>query len=148
MLYVESRKSFKARKEKNLSICRVPKKTLGKIISLPSTKGKHSTNLLLCRVPLTDTRQTPNGRHTNWRMSTWRCFYQVSLFCRVFFLSLSSGLFSVLGKDIGMPSAIILPSVVFEALGKQLFCRVPDGMHSANLLALGKSAVSGSVWTS
>ena len=43
-----------------------------------------------------------------------------------------------------MPSAIILPSVVSEALGKQFFCRVPDGMHSANLLALGKSAVSGS----
>jgi len=71
-------------------------------------------------------------------------FYRVSVLPSVF-PSLPSGLFSALGKDIGMPSAIILPSVVFEALGKQLFCRVPDGMHSANLLALGKSAVSGSV---
>ena len=43
-----------------------------------------------------------------------------------------------------MPSAVILQSVVYEALDKQLFCRVPDGMHSANILALGKSAVSGS----
>ena len=43
-----------------------------------------------------------------------------------------------------MPSAIILPSVVSEALGKQFFCRVPDEMHSANILALGKSAIFGS----
>ena len=73
-------------------------------------------------------------------------FCRVFLFCRVFFSSLPSVLFSALGKDIGMPSAIILPSVVSEALGKQLFCRVPDKMHSANLLALGKSVVSGSVY--
>ena len=26
----------------------------------------------------------------------------------------------------------------------KMLCRVPDGMHSANILALGKSAVSGS----
>ena len=44
MLYVESRKSFKARREKNLFICRVQKKTRGKIISLPSAKRKHSAN--------------------------------------------------------------------------------------------------------
>ena len=67
----------------------------------------------------------------------------MSLFCRVFFPSLLSGLFSALGKDIGMPSAIILPSIVTEALGKQLFCRVSDGLHSANILALDKSAISG-----
>ena len=71
-------------------------------------------------------------------------FCRVSLFCRVFFSSLPSGLFSALDKEFGMPSAIILPSVVSAALGKQLFCRVPDGMHSANILALGKSLVSGS----
>ena len=64
MLYMDSRKSFKVRREKNLFICRV-QKTLSKIISMPSAKEKHSANLLLCRVPLTDTRQTPNGRHTN-----------------------------------------------------------------------------------
>ena len=60
------------------------------------------------------------------------------------FPSLSSGLFLALGKDIGMPSAIILPSVVSKALDRQFFCRVPDEMHLANLLALGKSAISGS----
>ena len=70
-------------------------------------------------------------------------FFRVSLFCRVFF-SLPSGFFSALGKEFGMPSAIILPSVVSAALGKQLFCRVPDRMHSANVLALGKSPVSSS----
>jgi len=62
----------------------------------------------------------------------------------VFFPSLSSGLFSALGKKFGMPSAIILPSVVSTALSKQLFSRVPDGMHLGNILALGKSPVSGS----
>ena len=71
-------------------------------------------------------------------------FYRVSLFCRVFFPSLPSVLFSALGKDIGMPSAIILPSVVSEALGKQLFCRVPVEMHSVNILVLDKSPVFGS----
>ena len=39
---------------------------------------------------------------------------------------------------------LYLLSVVSEAVGKQFFCRVPDGMHSANLLALGKSPVSSS----
>ena len=62
----------------------------------------------------------------------------------MFFPSLSSGLFSTLGKDIGMSSAVVLPSVVSDALGKQFFCRVPDGIHSAKLLALGKSVVSSS----
>ena len=64
MLYVDSRKSFKARNEKNLFICRV-QKTLGKLISLPSAGKKHSAKLFFCQVPLMDTRQTPNGRHTN-----------------------------------------------------------------------------------
>ena len=62
----------------------------------------------------------------------------------MFFPSLSSGLFSALSKECGMLSAIILPSVVSAALGKQLCCRVPDGMRSSNILALGKSAVSSS----
>jgi len=62
----------------------------------------------------------------------------------VFFPNLPSVLFSTLDKDIGIPSAIILPSVVSEVLGKNLFCRVPNGMYSANLLALGKSVVFGS----
>ena len=45
-------------------------------------------------------------------------FYRVTLFCRVFFPNLLSGLFSALGKEFGMPSAIILPSVVYAGLGK------------------------------
>ena len=65
MLYVESRKSFKVRREKKFIYLSSAKKTLGKIISLPSAKEKHSANLLLCQVPLTDTRRTLNGRHTN-----------------------------------------------------------------------------------
>jgi len=60
----------------------------------------------------------------------------------VFFSSLSSDLFSALGKEFGMPSAVILPSMVSAALGKQLFCRVSDGLHSANILALDKSVAS------
>ena len=130
MLYVESRKSLKVRREKNLFICRV-QKTLGKIISLPSAKWKHSTNLLLCRVPLTDTRQTPNGRHTNWRMSMWRFFAKCLCFAECFFL--------------------ICRVVFFQHSAKSLVCRVPLFcrvwflQHSANILALGKSSVSGSV---
>ena len=42
----------------------------------------------------------------------------------MFFPSLPSGLFSALDKDIGMSSAVVLPSVVSDALGKQLFYRV------------------------
>ena len=48
MLYVESRKSFKVRREKKLIYLPSAKKTLSKIIYLPSPKGKHSANLLLC----------------------------------------------------------------------------------------------------
>ena len=62
----------------------------------------------------------------------------------MFFPSLPSYLFSALGKKFGMSSAIILSSVVYAALGKHLFCRVPNAMHLANVLALGKSHVSGS----
>ena len=71
-------------------------------------------------------------------------FCRVSLFCRVFFPNLPSGLFSALDKEVGMPSAIILSSVVSVALGKQLFCRVSDRINSANILALDKFVVSGS----
>ena len=85
MLYVESKKSFKVRREKKLIYLPSAKKTLGKLISLPSEK-KHSVNLLLCRVPLTDTRQTPNGRHTNWQMSTWRFIAECLYFAERFFL--------------------------------------------------------------
>ena len=60
MLYVESRKSLKDRREKNLLFCRVQlkntrqkhyfaeckQKTLGKNISLPSVKQKHTAYLV------------------------------------------------------------------------------------------------------
>ena len=70
-------------------------------------------------------------------------FYRVSLFCQVFLSSLPIGLFSALGKEFDIPSAIILPSVVSAALGKQLFCRVPDEIHSVNILALDRCSGSG-----
>ena len=70
-------------------------------------------------------------------------FYRVSLFCRVFFLSLPSVFFST-RQIVCLPSDIILPSVFFAALGKELVCRVPDRMHSTNMFAIGTSAVSGS----
>ena len=105
MLYVESRKSFKVRREKKTYLFAECQKTLAKIISLSSAKEKHSANLLLCRVPLTDTRQTPNGRHTNWRMSTWRFFAECLCFVECFFL--------------------VYRVVFFQHLAKNLICRVP-----------------------
>ena len=57
--------------------------------------------------------------------------------------SLPSVFFST-RERVCLPSAIILTSVFFTALGKELVCRLPDIMHSANIFALGKSAVSGS----
>ena len=141
MLYVDSRKSFKIRREKKLIYLPSAKKTLGKIISLPSAKEKHSANLLLRRVPLTDTRQTPNGRHTSWRMSTWQFFAECLCFAECFFLVCRVFFFST-RQRVCLPSAIILPSVFFAALGKELVCRVPDRIHSTNIFALSKSAIS------
>ena len=46
MLYVESRKSFKVRREEK------------KLVSLLSAKQIHSANIFLCRVPNNYTRQT------------------------------------------------------------------------------------------
>ena len=40
-----------------------------------------------------------------------------------------------------------LPSVFYLALGKHGLCRVPDKIHSAKPPALGKSPISGSVWS-
>ena len=85
----------------------------------------------------TPLQQTPNERHNTWRMSTWRffaeCFFLV---CRVFFST---------RQRVCLSSAIILPSVFFTALNKELVCRIPDIMHLTNIFALGKYAVSGSV---
>jgi hypothetical protein len=48
-------------------------------------------------------------------------------------------------KQANLPSAIILPSVFWAALGKGVVCRVPVWLHLVNHLALGKELVSGSV---
>ena len=57
--------------------------------------------------------------------------------CRVFFLTL--------GKP-PVCRVFFLPSVFSAALGKKLFRRVPDEIHSANIKILGKFDVSGSVY--
>jgi len=64
MLYVESRKSFKVRREKNYLFTEL-KKHLANLFLCRVLKKKHLVNLFHCQVPLTDTRQTPNGWHTN-----------------------------------------------------------------------------------
>ena len=104
MWYVESKKSFKIRSEKKTYLFAKCQKTLGKIISLPSAKEKHSASLLLCRVSLMDTRQTTNGWHTKWRMSTWWFFAKCLCFADCFFL--------------------VYRVVFFQHLAKILVCRV------------------------
>ena len=134
-------KVSRSEEKKKLIYLSSAKKILGKIISLLSAKEKHSANLFLCRVPLTDTRQTPNGQHTPWRMFTWRFFAECLCFAECFFSNLPSGVFSALGKDIGMPSAVILPSVWFlKHSTNNFFVECPikrtrqTFWHSANLL--------------
>ena len=56
--------------------------------------------------------------------------------CRVFVFALD--------KQASLPSAFILLSIFYEALGKEFISRVPERMHSANYLALGKEPVSNS----
>ena len=63
----------------------------------------------------------------------------------MFFLSLPSIFFVSTRQRVCLPSAIILPSVFFAALDKEFVCRVSDRMHSANIYALSKYAISGSV---
>ena len=48
MLYVVGRKSFKVRREKKLYLCRVPKITHGKLLTLLCAKKKHTTKSLPC----------------------------------------------------------------------------------------------------
>ena len=69
MLYVKSRNSFKVRRQKNLLLCRVPKKTHGKP--------------WLCRVSQKNTRQSISlqcAKKTHGK--PWLC--RVLWFCRVF----------------------------------------------------------------
>ena len=73
-------------------------------------------------------------------------FCRVSLFCQVFFPSLPSDLFSAFGKEFSMPSAIILPSVISTVLGKQLFCRVSNKIHSVNIPVSGSDRCLSSIF--
>ena len=98
MLYVESRKSFKARSEKNLFICRV-QKTLGKLISLLSATNGHSTKFLTAG---TLTYGCPHGG----------LLPSVSVLPSVFFLVYRVFFFNT-RQRVYLPSAIILPSVFF-----------------------------------
>ena len=45
MLYVDSRKRLEGRSKKKLLFCRVPLKTLGNNITLPSVNKKHLPNV-------------------------------------------------------------------------------------------------------
>ena len=77
-------------------------------------------------------------------MSTWRFFAECLCFAECFFLVCRVFFFSA-RQRVCLPSAIILPSIFFAALDKELVCRVADRMHSANIYALSKYAISGSV---
>ena len=44
MLYVKSRKSFKVRRQKNLLLCRVPKKSTQQTMTLPCVTNKLTAN--------------------------------------------------------------------------------------------------------
>ena len=118
MLYVESRKSFKVKREK-----------INKII-LPSARQIHTANIFLCRVLDNYTRQTYFFAECLSLPSVFFLVCRVSNFAECFLHRL--------------PSAFILPSVFFAALGKRLVCRVPKKIHLANTKTLGKRLVSGS----
>ena len=132
MLYVESRKSFKVRREK-------------KLVSLPSAKQIHSTNIFLYRVPNNYTRQTyffneciclpsvSTNRHSaNALMDGTRtngCPPGGSLpsfyFCWVFFfLVYRVSNFTECFLPL-LPSVIILPSVFLLHSTKNLFAKCP-----------------------
>jgi len=49
-------------------------------------------------------------------------------------------------QKIYLSSVFILPSILHVALGKEIVCQVPDGLYSANNLALGNDPISGSVY--
>ena len=81
MFYVEIKKNLRLEEEKNIFLCRVQKKTLGKLTYLPSAKktlGKQA----LCRVFFFSTRQTSR-------------FVECCFFCRVnYFRHSANGLFA------------------------------------------------------
>ena len=65
--------------------------------------------------------------------------------CREFFFYFAECFILVTRQSLLLPSAMCLPSVSLNTLGKVDVCRVPDEIHSANPQALGNSTVSGSV---
>ena len=89
---------------------------------------RREKNKIICRVPNSYTRQTYFFAECLVLPSVFFLVYRVSNFAECFLHRL--------------PSAIILPSVFFATLGKWLVCRVPEGMHSANIKTLGKKPVS------
>ena len=58
MLYVESRKSFKGRREKKFRLYRVPIKNTRQTYNFAECRGKTLGKFRLCRVPIKNTRQT------------------------------------------------------------------------------------------
>ena len=97
------------------SVEKVSRLEEGKNLFLCRVLKKHSTNDILCRVFFFALGKPPSLPSVFFTRQT--CF---------------------------LPSVIILPSVFRTALGKELVCRVPEGLHSANPLTLGKLNVSGS----
>ena len=71
ILYVKSRKSLRGRREKILFICRVPKKTLGKLASLPSVR-----KITLGKALFAECRKKTLGKQANCRV-----FFLLSVFC-------------------------------------------------------------------
>ena len=83
------------------------------------------------------------GKHIS--LPSARQLHSANIFlCGVFFLVCRMSNFAECFLH-RLPSAFILPSVFFAALGKGLVCRVPEGMHSANIKTLGKEPVSDGV---
>ena len=119
MLYVESRKSFKVRREKKLfAECQIV--TLGKHISLSSARQLHySANIFLCRVP-----------------SFAECFFSslpsVEL-CRVFFASFAECIYFTECFFRSTRQRACLPSVRGNALDKHKNTRQRVGLRQWGL---------------
>ena len=149
MLYVESRKSFEGKREKIVqALARANKKTLGKIITLPSAITKHSANNVFAECHYRTLGKVLTAGRSSWRPLHGRrtCWYfaECLMFAECFFIICR--VFTLRHSQTGfLPSAICLPDVSTMALGTQQVCRVPDGINSANPQALGIPTVSGSV---
>ena len=96
---------------------------------LPSAKKWHSAKYIFTECQKKDTRQ----RRILPSAEKWHSAKYFFAKCRK----------KTLGKAIFV-ECFFLPSVFYLALGKDRLCRVPDKIHSAKPLALGKVLVSGS----